>query len=109
MIATKTHPHKAMLYYPIPTRFTDECEEIYAVMGSDHETAVIFGIHQNSPTTVIVCLQGRGDKIVSYPHEGWQKTLKAESGTLVYTKEEARSLWNDLIGRKWVQIPRDQS
>ena len=108
MTTTKTMPHRAMLYYPIPPFFTTECDDIHAIRGSDHQTTVIFGVKHSLNDTVYVCLQG-GDKILSFQCGEWNRTLRAENGMIAYGKEEARSLWAELIRRKWVVIPREES
>lgn len=103
-----TQPHKAMLYYPIPTRFTAECDDIYALMAADYETTVTFGINRSLTDTVYVCLQG-GDKTFSFEHGGWNRMLRAKDGVVEYTKDEARAVWQKLIESKWLVLARNES
>lgn len=99
-------PHKAMLYYPIPIFLLDVSDEVYAIMEDDHQTTVLFGVDLQNPQTVRVCLQGR-DRIISFECGEWNRMLRAKDGVVVYTKDDARFLWQRLIDAKWTVIPND--
>ncbi len=107
-------PRTDMLYFPIPLGIA-ATKHIYALVDihqglidgfTDGPPTVLFGVDSTDPSWIYTILQSSGDRHITYKCDDWNRILQVKDGVHRIPANQARALWEELVGKRgWLVIP----